>query len=323
MYVRPFTIAFRCTGLLFVIGTLVTQAQADPITYNVTSMGNLIAAGFDANGDVYGQYAGNNVYYTFATSGANAGSLQLTSTEPIEFGGASAAVNPGNVPGYSWTQVWESNAAGQATGITGQTLSNGEEGVFYAWVYSGGKFTLFPEQYPASPLINAVGQVIFNANDSSGNSHGYLYSNGQVTDIGTLPGGVQTQISAINDHGVVVGSSGIASDPGGIPRIGGVPTAFVYENGTMYNLKSLIASGNGPVPDLIGAFAINNAGQILVDGGADDYLLTPSNLPTVPPPPPDAVPEPSVLAFIGLAVGALGFRSAWRRRKSPICRDDS
>ncbi len=143
-------------------------------------------------------------------------------------------------------------------------LRNREQGVYYAWVYSGGQFTVFPQQYSYGLQINAVGQVVFNANDSSGNAHGYLYSNGQVTDIGTLPGGIQTQISAIND-----------------------------------------------------------AGQILVYGAGHDYLLTPSNLPTVPPPPPDAVPEPSVLAFVGLAIGALGFRTALRKRTASLPRMQS
>jgi probable HAF family extracellular repeat protein len=322
MHVRPLTIAFRCTGLLVVIGALVTQAQADPITYNVTSMGNLIATGFDVNGNVVGQYAGNNVYYTFATSGANAGSLQLSSTPPTTSADWSDPINPGNVPGYSWTSQYGGNAAGQATGLAGQTLSNGQQGVYYAWVYSGGQFTVFPQQYPYSPQINAVGQVVFNANDSSGNAHGYLYSNGQVTDIGTLPGGVQTQISAINDHGVVVGSSNLSNPPGIIAPFGGQPTAIVYENGTMYNVNNLIASGNTAPGYLIGAYAINDAGQILVYGAGDDYLLTPSNLPTVPPPPPDAVPEPSVLAFVGLAIGALSLRTVLRKRTASARRAD-
>jgi probable HAF family extracellular repeat protein len=322
MHVRPLTIEFRCTSLVIVIGALVTQVQADPITYNVTDMGHLIAQGVDANGDVYGQYAGNNVYYTFATSGANAGSLQLSSTEPIEFGGSSGPVNPGNVPGYSWTNVYESNAAGQATGLTGQYLSNGEQGVWYAWVYSGGQFTVFPQQYPNPPQINAAGQVLFLSNDISGNSHGYLYSNGHVTDIGTLGGG-QTQPAAINDNGVVVGESAVAPVPGAItPYTSGQPTAFIYQNGTMYNLNNLIAPGNTPMGYLTGAFAINNAGQILV-GGTHDYLLTPSNLAIVPPPPLNAVPEPSVLAFVGLALGALGFRAALRKRNGSARNSDS
>ncbi len=211
MPARRLTIAFQCAGLLFVIGTVLSQAHADPITYNVTDMGHLIAQGFDANGDVYGQYAGNNIYYTFATSAHNAGSLQLSSTEPTEFGG-NYSVNPGNVPGYSWTTQWGGNLAGQATGITGQTLSNGEQGVWYAWVYSGGQFTVFPQQYPNSPQINAAGQVMFLANDTSGNSHGYLYSNGHLTDIGTLGGG-STQPAAINDNGVIVGSSSVRASP--------------------------------------------------------------------------------------------------------------
>ena len=134
MRCRPLTIAFRWAGLLFVIGTVLSQAHADPITYNVTDMGHLFATGFDSNGNVVGQYAGNNVYYTFASSGANAGSLQLSSTPPSTSVLGTDPINPGNVPGYSWTAQYGGNAAGQGIGLAGQTLSNGQQGCsWYAW----------------------------------------------------------------------------------------------------------------------------------------------------------------------------------------------
>jgi probable HAF family extracellular repeat protein len=255
MRFRPLRITFRSTVLVALVGAVVSQSYADPITYNVTDMGHLIATGFDVNGNVAGQYAGNNVYYAFATSGANAGSLQLSSVPPV-VGDWTDPINPGNVPGFSWTTQLVGNPAGQAAGLTGQTLSNGEQGVFYAWAYSNGQFTVFPQHYPYSTQMNSAGQVVFNANDSSGNAHGYFYSNGHVTDIGTLPNGIQTQIAGINDQGVVVGSSSLGPAAGVGLRFGGVPTAFVYENGTMYNLNSLIASGNTPPPHILGAFAI-------------------------------------------------------------------
>jgi probable HAF family extracellular repeat protein len=130
--------------------------------------------------------------------------------------------------------------------------------------------------------------------------HAFLWQNGVMTDIGLLPGDEDSGASGINSHGQIVGSSGrtdpetyevtsrafiyengtmtplpapsfetYAGDindagavvgsmrvAGGIGRFQG----FVYADGVVRNLNSLIASG--PPLQVIYAQAINNSGQI-------------------------------------------------------------
>ena len=44
--------------------------------------------------------------------------------------------------------------------------------------------------------INASGQVVGDADTSSGDNHAFLYSNGTMTDLGTLPGGSESSHTA-------------------------------------------------------------------------------------------------------------------------------
>ncbi len=67
------------------------------------------------------------------------------------------------------------------------------------------------------------------------------------TDLGTLPGGTDTEARGINGHGVVVGHS----------RVGGRPHAFVYERGVMYDLGVF-----GQREAMAGR--INDAGQVTI-----------------------------------------------------------
>jgi len=112
----------------------------------------------------------------------------------------------------------------------------------------------------------------------------------------------------LNNHGQVVGWAD------GSDLIGNIPSAFVYENGKMYNLNTLLA--NPPANLSLGyAVAINDLGQIIAvsnyssNGSRSFYLLTPTNLPA----PPQQIPEPSsfvVFALLFLAIGpaSIGIR---------------
>lgn len=81
------------------------------------------------------------------------------------------------------------------------------------------------------------------------NWHAFVWEKGTITDLGTL-GGDQSSAQAINNRGQIVGSS---------LTIPGSPyhhRAFLWQNGTMYNLGSLLGS------DESHAYAINNKGQV-------------------------------------------------------------
>lgn len=117
--------------------------------------------------------------------------------------------------------------------------------------------------------INNAGQV---AGDSSGTSGGYpvyhafLYTDGEMQDLGVLPGGLDSHAYGVNDLGQVVGYSTSAT---------GV-RAFLYRGGGMYDLNDLVLNLPAGVV-LACAYGINDRGQIIAQSGGSPhgYLLTP------------------------------------------------
>jgi probable HAF family extracellular repeat protein len=130
-------------------------------------------------------------------------------------------------------------------------------------VYENGKYVhLAPAgAYTSSALaINNSGQVLIQASLGSGPSplgayppyRSYLYSDGKMTDLGTLghqtmPGDYGTFAAAMNNHGQVVGSSGMF----------GAQHAFLYSGGQMIDLTTK--------PGIIESYAtgINDRGQVV------------------------------------------------------------
>lgn len=184
--------------------------------------------------------------------------------------------------------------------------------------------------------VNASGQVAGRVEDGPGPMHAFLFSAGSMVDIGTL-GGTEAQAFAINDLGHVVGNSALASgtaahsflydgtrmiDLGtlggnhsealGINRFdeivgnsrtsSGLVHAFLYRNGSMYDLNDLIDPASGW--NLEWAHDINDAGQIVgfgtVHGEQHGYLLTP------------LVPEPPTFVLLACLAALAGLRRGWR-----------
>ena len=104
--------------------------------------------------------------------------------------------------------------------------------------------------------INDSGQIVGWGETSTGATHGFLDSNGTVTDLGVfLPNG-------LNDNGVIIGTE----------LNGG---AFIYSGGTVQDLNNLIPANSGY--QLGGAVAINDNGQIdATTTGGHAVLLTPN-----------------------------------------------
>ncbi len=119
-----------------------------------------------------------------------------------------------------------------------------------------GKFsTGYNATFSSSAVINSAGQVVGTSSASSGSSQAVLYSNGQLTNLGTLPGENDSSASGINDSGQIVGVAG--------PTNQSWTKAFLYSNGHMTDLNSLVTSGPTGVLDPV---AINDSGQIAGNG---------------------------------------------------------
>jgi probable HAF family extracellular repeat protein len=129
--------------------------------------------------------------------------------------------------------------------------------------------------------------------------HAVLWKAGQVTDLGTLPGGTSSIARSINNHNQVVGES----------VVDGADHAFVWDNGQMEALGDLLVPFGFSF-----ARGINNRGQIVgesasanVVGGAPHAVLwqdgVPVDLGTLP-----GDPQSSAAAINdhGLIVGFSG-----------------
>ena len=93
-------------------------------------------------------------------------------------------------------------------------------------------------------------QVVGFAQTSTDADHGFLWSNGTMTDLG-----LNFFPSAINDNGVIVGSD------------------LIYKGGTLQNLNNLVPAGS---PQIDYGVAINDKGQIVANAGGYALLLTPN-----------------------------------------------
>lgn len=121
--------------------------------------------------------------------------------------------------------------------------------------------------------INNSGEVIGHASLASGYEHAFSAVGAILTDLGTLGG--SSYAYGINDSGTIVGYSWTPNSEH--------PHAFVYLNGMMIDLNSLIPSGAGW--ELLEAYGINNTGQIvgegLLNGQSHAFRLDPALVPGV------------------------------------------
>jgi probable HAF family extracellular repeat protein len=120
--------------------------------------------------------------------------------------------------------------------------SNRSDGRAAGFLYSGGVMREVPLRPTA---INDNGDIVGQASN-----HAALYASGQVTDLGTLPGGAVSSAYAINNVGQVTGSS-LRSGLGS-----GHDHAFLWTAGAMQDLGVL-------APDYSLGQGINNQGDVV------------------------------------------------------------
>ena len=140
------------------------------------------------------------------------------------------------------------------------------------WIWQDGKKVALGTlggRYSGPAAVNDRGQAV-GASLVVGDAaqHAFLWQRGQMTDLGVVPGDIQSGASDIADQGQIVGES-CSSDR---------CRAALWQDGKVIDLNTAIPAGTGW--DLSEADAINSRGQI-VGGGVHNgefhaFLVTPS-----------------------------------------------
>lgn len=139
------------------------------------------------------------------------------------------------------------------------------KGYFFLWDKDQGMRVIdIPQGYQPKVLNNngeIAGEYILN-----GKSRGFIWNLSQgVSDIGTL-GGDSTEVCDMNDLGQIVGTS--RTNLSAYNGAGNTPHAYLWENGNMIDLGTLIGEMGIP-SNWSEAVGINNHGQII---GRSHYM---------------------------------------------------
>ena len=159
----------------------------------------------------------------------------------------------GALPGGDWSSASGINQSGTVVGDSSVASGNFRG---FVWNPQSGMLELgtLGGLNSHATGINQSGEVIGHASLASGYEHAFSALGAIMTDLGTLGG--SSYAYGINDSGTIVGYSWTPNSDR--------PHAFVYLNGMMIDLNSLIPSGAGW--ELLEAYGINNAGQIVGEG---------------------------------------------------------
>lgn len=146
--------------------------------------------------------------------------------------------------------------------------------------------------------INDGGVAVGRATSSAGEGYAVIFMDGKVIELGDRTVWGTGMATAINNAATVVGNADL---------MGYGWSPFVYRDGTMRDLNTLV----GPGWTVGTAWDINDMGQILADAWNDDgtyqfIMLSPSNL----------SPVPELDQYLALIAG-LFFVSAALRRRHP------
>jgi len=170
--------------------------------------------------------------------------------------------------------AWDINNRNQVVGIV-RHISGGllnergflwEDGVFTRFGTLGGIHS-----WPRS--INDAGQIVGDSElaEPGQQKRAFLYQDGEMRNLGLLPGAAYSKAHSINNAGQIVGESG--------PNSSDI-RAFLYSDGVMRDLNDLLPPNSGWV--LQAALDINDRGQIVGHGTKDGvpekaFILSPAS----------------------------------------------
>ncbi|MUG97181.1 hypothetical protein F7734_34560 [Scytonema sp. UIC 10036] len=234
------------------LGTLGGQSS---LANGINDLGQVVGSANTSNGQ-------GRAFRTSPNSPINPATDDLgTLSDRNGFSGATDINNQGQVLGY---------------------ISVGQ-GITFLWENN----TIIELNIGGASAINNRGQIAGSPLPGV-SSAGVIWTEGAITDLGTLGG--SGGANDINELGQVVGG---VSTPRGFH-------AYLWENGVLYDLNDLIPADSGW--ELTTATAINNNGQIVgsgtINGQESSYLLVPVSQ-TTPVPEPNYAFEILMLATCG------------------------
>jgi len=147
----------------------------------------------------------------------------------------------------------------------------------HAFLRADGKFSdldTLGGNFSSAEAINEARQIVGYSYVSPRSSvqHACLWETGRLVDLGTLANGASSRATGINNRGEIVGVSdwGYNSLAAQVFNHG-----FIYVDGVMRDLDSLIDWPSGLGAHAIATIAINDKSEILAGVGSDWYIFRP------------------------------------------------
>ncbi len=267
----------------------------------------------DQNGTIIGSHA----IRWYARQPQDLGTLGGNYAAGVSIDDSDRIVGYSTLPGDSQTRafIWQNGLMSQLPSPAGatETYANDISNTGYIVGTAAGPGAAKPYMWTSgviSPLpiptgartgganaVNTAGQAVgtYEVNQFTGEFAAVSWLNGQMQELGFLGGSLRYSAAAdVNNLGHIVGTS---NSTNGF-------TGFIWFDGAMYDLRSLLAPGFGSF-EITSAQAINDRGQIaagaLINGRTTAILLSPVT---------SFIPTPGSMAVL-LGAGLLALR---RRR---------
>lgn len=260
------------------LGSFGSQSGA----YGVNNSGQVVGYSYTTGGQQHAFLYSNGAMTDIGTTAGGYGSYAVRINDSGQVVGVAATAdgyhraffyNNGVMSDLGAYGVNYPNSVASAINSDGQIvgeISSANGGSGHAFLYVNGTRTIidqnsfppfFSLSYCHATDINDSGQIVGAASVNAPNgfssfTFAFLYNNGLMTDLGTLPNSTSAYANGINNNGQIIG---------GAYSVNGDAHAFLYRNGTLTDLGNLPNSPN------TFANAINDSGQVVGDARTANY----------------------------------------------------